>query len=122
MAQTHKYEVVIRDEHFDKRVVQIPEPKASGAAIVAAAGAGPAEEFVILRHLPSGELEEILPDGTVALASGTQEIFVIRSAETFNFVVNSLSMRWPCKTITGRGILDLVRLGHDHEVVQHRPE
>ena len=122
MPQSHEpgQEVLIRDEHFGRRSVRVDGPTATGAAIAEAAELGPVEEYVILQHLPSGALEDIRPEEAVDPSGGTPEVFVIRAAETFNFVVDGRSVRWPKPAIPGRGILELVRRGSEYEVVELR--
>lgn len=124
MTRDHEqgHDVVVRDDRFGRRVVHVDVACVTGAAVVAAAGLGPVEDFVVLQHLPSGALEDIRPEEAVDQSDETPELFVIRASETFSFVVDGLSLRWPKPTIPGRGILELVRRGPEYEVVEHREE
>src|SRR5271157_2169984 len=90
-------QLVVRGEHFDKQVVNVHGPAVNGASIIEAMGLGPADEFIVLQHLPSGELADVLPDRNVDLTASPAEVFVMRGSETFSFVVDGKSMRWPRK-------------------------
>ncbi len=120
MGHEQMHGIVVRDERFEKRMVAFHGAAATGRAILAAAGVGPLEEYVVLQHLPSGELEDVRPDESVDLAAGSREFFVIRGSEMFAFYVNQLSLRWPRGVIGGCGIRFLARVGDDHELVQVR--
>lgn len=73
--------LAVLNEAFDRRNVAFPDAMVSGAQIVSATGQGPVEDFQVLQHLKSGELEEIRPTELVDLTeAGREEIFVIRGS------------------------------------------
>ncbi len=106
-------EVRISNENFEFRTVHFGDRKVTGAQISLAADGHPAEEFVVLQQLRSGELETLRPTELTDLAErGVEHFFVIRGDHTQRFVVDGLSMEWPRDTVTG---LTIKRLAHKDE-------
>lgn len=115
--------LTILNETFSKRDVTFPDAKVSGAQIVAASGQGPVEDFLVLQHLRSGEIEDIRPTETVDLTeAGPEAVFVIRGSLLYAFYVDGRSMKWPRKSIPGAHIRLLARVPDDHDVVLQRAE
>lgn len=110
------FRISISDEHFTFKEVEIADRKVTGAQIAEAAGAHPVQDFVILQHLKSGELESLRPTEITNLGEkGVERYFVIRGDELFRFVVEGLCMEWPRPKISGRHIKFLARLQADED-------
>lgn len=100
----------ISDESFIPREVTFDDPKVTSAQVAEAAGARPLEEFVILHHLKSGELESLRPTETTDLREdGVEQFFVIRGSETFRFVIEGLSLEWPRRHLAAKHLKTLAR-------------
>jgi hypothetical protein len=111
------------DEAFAKRDVTFPDAKVTGAQIVGAIGQGPVEDFVVLQHLKTGELEDIRPTELVDLTEpGREAVFVIRGSLLYAFYVDGLSMKWPRRSISGAHIRLLARISDDHDLVLQRTD
>jgi len=111
--------IAVSDETFVFSTVQVPGRKVTGAQIAKAAGREPVEDYALLLNLPSGEIETLRPDEEIDLAAkAVERFFVIRSGESFRFVVDHLSLEWPLKSIPGKHIKFLVNAGDDKELVQ----
>lgn len=74
---------------------------------------------MVLRQLPTRELETLRPTGLSAMEPGAR-FFVIHGDGTDQFTLDGLAMEWPRKSIKGRGLLDLAGLGPEHEVLLQR--
>jgi len=110
----HGYRARLSDEDFEFQSVTFHDPKVTGSQIAEAAGKRPAEDFVVLRHLPSGELETLRPDEQVDLRpDGEEEFFVIKGDRTYRLVVDGLSLEWPQRRLTGLAIKRLARKDDD---------
>ena len=108
----------IGDAKFAFRSVTFDDEKVTGGQVAEAAGAHPVENFVILAQLPSFELESLRPQETVDL-SKVSRFYVIEGDETFRFFVDGLSLEWPKKKLSGKGIKTLVgKDGENVEVLQ----
>ena len=55
------FEVQIGDANFDFATVAFDDAKVTGAQVCMAAGRHPVEDYVVLRHLGTGELESLRP-------------------------------------------------------------
>ena len=112
------YGVLLSGEDFQFQTITFHDPKVSGSQIADAAGKRPAEDFIILRHLPSGELETLRPDELVDLRpSGEEQFFVIKGDRTFRLVVDGLSLEWPQRHVTGLTVKRLARKDEDLELL-----
>ncbi|UIJ97410.1 multiubiquitin domain-containing protein [Rhizobium leguminosarum] len=112
--------VFISDEtfSFERRVTD--DDKISGAQIAELVGKHPVEDYVVLHHLPTGELESKRPTETTRLVDNNQHFFVIKSTGTGNaFYVDGLSMEWPRGGLTADQMIYLARADAESEVVTH---
>jgi hypothetical protein len=114
-ARRGHFQAEISDETFNFREVRFPDGKVTGAQIANAAGAHPVEDFAILQHLPSHELESIRPTELVDISGGAR-FFVIRGSGTDRFVIDGLNLEWPIKIMKGRTIKRLV--GKDDDDIE----
>jgi hypothetical protein len=113
--------LAVLNEAFARQQIAFPDAKVTGAQIVAATGQGPVEDFQVLQHLRSGELEDVRPTELVDLTDpGPEQVFVIRGSLSYSFFVDALSMRWPRKAISGKHIRLLARTPEDREIVLQR--
>lgn len=116
-SEDTQFRLSILDEHFESRSFRTTDPQITGAQIAELARKHPVENFVVMRHLPSGELESLRPAESSPLqAHAVSDFFVIEGAETFRFTVSGLSMEWPLRKISGSAIKRLARK-HEEDVV-----
>lgn len=109
---------LLSGDDFNFQHVTFHDPKVTGSQIAEAAGKRPAEDFVVLRQLPSGELETLRPDELVNLRpDGEEQFFVIKGDRTFRFVVDGLSLEWPQRHVTGLTVKRLARKDEDIELL-----
>lgn len=109
-----RFDVQIGDAAFAFAEVGFDDAEVTGARICAAASRHPIDEFVVLRHLPSGELETLRPTETSKLDESTiNRFFVVRGAETHRFFVENLAMEWPHKKLLARQIKFLAGASED---------
>ncbi|HEX8372641.1 MAG TPA: multiubiquitin domain-containing protein [Chthoniobacterales bacterium] len=118
-----KFRFSISDEHFNFSEVEIADRKPTGAQIVKSAGVHPVNDFVVLQHLKSGELESLRPTEITDLGEkGVERFFVIKGSMTYRFTVDALSMEWPRKEIAGKHAKALARVDADSVLVLDVPE
>lgn len=122
LAETSRaYGAEIADEAFDFRHISFTDRKVTAAQIAMAVGKHPIEDFVVLQHLLSGELETLRPTELADLGvDGLARFFVIKGDHTERFFVEGLAMEWPRSTLTADQIVFLARADEDSEVVLHR--
>lgn len=90
------FEAEIGDADFAFANVAFDDAKVTGAQIAMAAGKHPVENYVVLRHLASGELETLRPTETSKLArNAVNRFFVVEGGLLNRFSVEGLSMEWP---------------------------
>ena len=110
--------IAISDETFEFHTIEIRDRRVTGAQIVQAAGKHPVDDFAVLMHLPSRELETLRPGEVVDLGgAGVERFFVIKSSESFRFIVDGLNLEWPLKSISGAHVKQLIGVGDDLELV-----
>lgn len=91
------------NENFDFQRHETDDEKIVGAQICAAAGKHPVEDFAVLQHLPSGEIESIRPTESVTLRAGHMaRFFVIEGASSRRFTIDGLNLEWPKATLAVR--------------------
>lgn len=110
------------DESFRFSSHKIADPKISGAQVANAARAHPLSDYVILSHLPNGELETLRPTEMADLREqGIGQFFVIRGSELFRFTVDELSMEWPRPTIPVEHVKLLALVDPTAELILETP-
>jgi hypothetical protein len=83
------------------RTVHVQSADPSGKDILRAGGFSPADDFVILHWLPSGELNDLDPDNHLHLSSDTVERFIIaKSDREYFFELEGKRERWPTSIIS----------------------
>lgn len=96
VQRARTFEVQIGDANFDFATVAFDDAKVTGAQVCMAAGRHPVEDYVVLRHLGTGELESLRPTETSDLDKNKiSRFFVIEGGDTHRFFVEGLSMEWP---------------------------
>lgn len=114
MNKEKQFEVEWSDETFEFRTEHIADGKIVGAQIGEIAKAYPIEDFAILRHLKSGELESIRPAEAVDLADpGVERFFVVKGPSNNRFTVEGRSMEWPQNSLAAKYIKFLANAGQD---------
>lgn len=115
------YEIDIGDNDFEFTHLTFDDPVATGAQVAMAVGKHPIEDFVVLRHLKSGELETLRPTETSGLSkNGINRFFVVRGGQTNRFFVEGLSMEWPCNKLLAWQIKFLAGAGEEKSLVMER--
>lgn len=119
--QGKHHAVVVGDESFNFTCVEFHDLHITGAEIAMAAGKHPVEDFVVLQHLASGELESLRPTEVADLgAPSIQRFFVIKGATSYRFDVEGLSLEWPLSTLTAAQIKFLAGGKEGQELVLQR--
>lgn len=117
------FRISVGDENFNFAEIEIADRKVTGAQLAECVGAHPVEEFVILQHLKTGELESLRPTEVTDLGEkGVERFFVVKGSETYRFLVEGLSMEWPRSKILGRQIKFLARVESDVDLVLDLPD
>lgn len=121
--RTGLFEVEIADEDFNIRVLQFDDSKVVGLQVAAAVGAHPVEDFAVLQHLKSGELESVRPVENIDLSKpGVERFFVVRGASNHRFTVEGLSMEWPQDKIAAKHIKFLAKAGDEMVLILDRDD
>ncbi|WP_439373032.1 multiubiquitin domain-containing protein [Bradyrhizobium sp. DASA03120] len=116
------FEAEIGDENFNFATVSFDDAKVTGAQVCMAAGRHPVEEHVVLRHLPSGELETLRPTETSDLDNHKRSrFFVIKGDDTHRFFMEGLAMEWPRNKLLAWQIKLLAGAGDDQALSQDLP-
>jgi hypothetical protein len=112
------FESEIGDESFRFVLAIFDDCKVAGTQIVAACGKHPVENYVVLQHLRSGEVESLRPTEVADLgAKGVERFFVIEGSVTYQFTVEGLSMEWPRPVLRAGQIKFLARADMDDLLV-----
>lgn len=116
------FEVQIGDANFDFATVAFDDAKVTGAQVCMAAGRHPVEDYVVLRHLGTGELESLRPTETSDLDKNKiSRFFVVEGGDTHRFFVEGLSMEWPGNKLIAWQIKFLGGAGDDQALSLERP-
>jgi len=116
------FEGLIGDEHFKFLRVAFDDLKVTGAQVCMAAGRHPVEDYVVLRHLGTGELEALRPTETFDLDKNkVSRFFVIKGGDTHRFCVEGLAMEWPHKKLIASQIKFLAGASDDQALSLERP-
>lgn len=103
------FKVLIADQQLDYRSAVITDPVPTGRQIVETAGRSDPDQFIVLRQLPSGDLEELRLSEEIDLREpGAEKFIVVRSDRSFRFLLEGERQEWPAALING---LTLKRLG-----------
>lgn len=121
VASHRPFAIEIADANFEFARHPTDDRKIVGLQVLEAFGAHPPQDFVVLHHLPSGELETLRPVEAVDLGDGEiHRFFVIEGSDLHRFTAEGLSMEWPRPSLTADQIIFLARADEDSEVVLHR--
>ena len=116
------FSIAISDETFRFSTHAVSDRRVTGAQIADIAKAHPVTDYVVLQHLPNGELESVRPTETTDLGpNGAERFFVIRGSESFRFTVDGLSMEWPLASILAENIKFLGRVERSAELILETP-
>jgi Multiubiquitin len=116
------FEVQIGDANFDFATVAFDDPGVTGAQVCMAAGRHPVENYVVLRHLGTGELESLRPTETSDLHKNkVSRFFVIKGGDTHRFFVEGLAMEWPHNKLIASQIKFLAGAANDQALWWKRP-
>ncbi len=120
--QARTFETQIGDENFDFLSVAFDDAKVTGGQLCMAVGRHPVEDYVVLRHLGTGELETLRPTETSDLDKNkVSRFFVIKGGDTHRFFVEGLAMEWPNKKLIAWQIKLLAGAGEDQALTLERP-
>jgi hypothetical protein len=116
------FEAQIGDDKFEFHRVAFDDAKVTGAQVCMAAGRHPVEDYVVLRHLATGELETLRPTETSDLDKNkVSRFFVVKGGDTHRFFVEGLAMEWPDKMLIASRIKFLAGAGDDQALSLERP-
>ncbi|MBW8855026.1 MAG: multiubiquitin domain-containing protein, partial [Bradyrhizobium sp.] len=115
-----RHTIHIADEGFVFGPATVRDDDVTGGQVAEAAKKHPVEDYVILEHLRSGELESKRPNELTDVRSDDVHFFVIKNTgEKQDFFVDGLSMEWPRPAIEADQIVYLARAPENSEVVVH---
>ncbi len=118
MAKEKQFEIEWSDETFSFHKELIADGKIVGTQIAEIANAYPIEDFAILRHLKTGELESIRPTELVDLQDpGVERFFIVKGATNNRFTVEGRSMEWPQALLAAKHIKFLANAQEDQVLV-----
>lgn len=118
MAKDKHYEIEWGDETFSFHKARISDAKVVGAQIAEIANAYPVEDFAILRHLKSGDLESIRPTELVDLEDpGNERFFIVKGPSSNRFTVEGRAMEWPQAQLAAKHIKFLALAQEDQLLV-----
>ncbi len=112
----------IGDDSFSFVTVSFDDSKVTGSQVCMAAGRHPVEDYAVLRHLPTGEVETLRPTETSDLDKHKRSrFFVIKGGATHRFFVDGLAMEWPRNKLKAWQIKLLAGAGDDQALSQDLP-
>lgn len=118
-GESRRVEIKIAAEDFVFHPHAVDDRKVRGEEVLKLFGADPPDAYLVLHHLPSGELETLRPAEAVGLENrGVSRFFVLEGADSHRFKVDLLSMEWPKPTLTGRQVKFLAHAGDDQDLVR----
>jgi hypothetical protein len=118
MPKEKHYEIEWSDETFSFHKARISDAKVVGAQIAEIANVYPVEDFAILRHLKSGELESIRPTELVDLEDpGIERFFIVKGPSNNRFTVEGRAMEWPQALLAAKHIKFLAYAQDDQILV-----
>ncbi|WP_445288666.1 multiubiquitin domain-containing protein [Variovorax atrisoli] len=118
-----KGSIVVLDEFFTERYLNLHDKKVTGNQISEAAGFRSSDEIIILQQLPNGGIESIRAEEVVDLgAPGAERFFVMPADSTYRFIVDGLKLEWPRSSLSGKAIRLLALKGESFEVVQEHED
>jgi hypothetical protein len=121
-AKARSLDVQIGDANFDFATIAFDDAKVTGAQVCMAAVRHPVEDYVVLRHLGTGELESLRPTEISDLDKNkVSRFFVIKGGDTHRFFVEGLSMEWPRNKLIAWQIKFLAGAGDDQALSLERP-
>ncbi|PBB39708.1 MULTISPECIES: multiubiquitin domain-containing protein [Mesorhizobium] len=116
------FQVEVGDKNFDFAAVTFDDAKITGAQVAMSIGKHPVEDFVVLRHLKTGELETLRPTETSELdKSKVNRFFVVEGGVTHRFFIEGLAMEWPRKKLIASQIKFLAGAGDELALILERP-
>jgi hypothetical protein len=116
------FQAQIGDENFEFVVSMFDDAEVAGAQVCMAAGRHPIEDYVVLRHLGTGELETLRPTETSDLDNKeVNRFFVVKGGDTHRFFVEGLAMEWPRPKLIAWQIKFLAGAGDDQALSLERP-
>lgn len=102
------YRIAVAGADLSFRNVHLTDPVPTGRQIAEAAGARPAQEYIVLQWLADRDLKELDLDETTDLRQpGVERFIVVRSDRTFRFEIDERRHEWPEKTISREVLLQL---------------
>lgn len=116
------FEAEIGDKNFNFAAVTFDDVKVTGAQVAWSANKHPVEDYVVLRHLKTGELETLRPTETSELEKNkVNRFFVVEGGNLYRFFVEGLAMEWPRKKLIAWQVKFLVGTSDDHALILERP-
>lgn len=120
MEHKHYFLFAGPDLEFHRAAVDDRTP--TGLQLAEAAGFKPSQQATVLHFLPDGELEDIRPDETVALASEEERFIIVESDRSFRFTVDGERFDWPVRVISGGTVRKLGQVPPERELLLDRED
>jgi hypothetical protein len=93
--------VTVAGTDLEFRTVHVESAEPSGSDLLRAGGFSPADQFIVLHWLATGELNDLDPESHVHLSADTVERFIIaKSDREYLFDLEERRERWPATLIT----------------------
>lgn len=114
MSDVHAHAIEVAGADFAFREVHVPDRAVMAPTVAEAAGAHPADDYVVLRRLETLELEPLNNKEPVLIRENPREqFFVIKGSVLYRFDAQGLSFEWPQRVIVGLTIKRLLDQDRD---------
>lgn len=118
-----EYLIRILDQDFQGKVHEIHHASLTGRDVIRLAKRRPAKNFIVLRQLANGRMEELGLDQKLSIQEQSKDrFFVIKGDRTFRLMVDGYRLAWPKKELNGGQIRRLAQKDNDFEVWQELKE
>ena len=119
VASQGAYGLEVLDQDFKGKIHEVADCVVTGRDIIRLARKRPAKNFIVLRQLASGQMEEVGLDEKHSLSQESKDrYFVIKGDRTYRFMVDGYRLAWPQEALTGDQIRRLALKDVDFEVWQ----
>ena len=103
--------VEVAGTDLEFRPLVIADKTLTGRQLLAAFGATPIEEFIVIQWLPSGDFEELRPDEVFETRQDTPARFLIAKTDrVYRLILNDRSVLWPEERISERALRNIGRI------------
>lgn len=105
---------------FSSYTMHDPEP--AGRQIVALISATDVDDYILMRWLPTGDLDFVRLDQTINITQGAAKFVVAKNDRLYIFTLDELRQEWPMPLITGAVLGKLSKKPGEVDVFLERGE